>query len=140
MYATLADMVREVGERRLATLTDEAGETVDPMKVDGAIAAASAEIDTYLRPRHKLPLPTIPARLVSVACDLAHYRLCQGENNLVSDQVQTAQEQALKWLDKLATGKVDLGLDTGGTPVKVSGGARLSSAGRMFSRRKLRGF
>lgn len=138
MYATVADMIRIFGERRLAALTDDAQEVVANVKVEAAIAAASAEIDTYLRPRHKLPLPTTPAQLVAVTCDLAHYRLCQADTNLVSDQVQKAQELALKWLDKLAAGRVDLGLDTGGAPVKVSGGARLSSAGRMFSRHKLR--
>lgn len=138
MYATLDAMTKRFGERRLAELTSEA-DAVDPVAVADAITDAVAEIDTYLRPRHKLPLPTVPARLVSVACDLALYRLCQGERNMVTDQVKEAQDQALTWLRELAAGKVDLGLDTGGAPMQVSNGARLTSAGRVFSRHRLRG-
>ncbi|WP_173012506.1 DUF1320 domain-containing protein [Niveispirillum sp. SYP-B3756] len=139
MYATLDDMTKRFGTRRLAELISETGDTVDAVAVENAIADAVAEIDSYLLPRHQLPLPTVPARLVSVTCDLALYRLHQGERNMVTEQVQQQRDQALTWLRELAAGKVDLGLDTGGAPVQVSGGARLVSAGRMFSRHRLRG-
>jgi phage gp36-like protein len=139
MYASLSDLVSRFGEARLIELTTDGGDAIDAALVDQAIADAGAEIDSYLRPRHKLPLPMVPARLVGVCCDLARYRLYQRDSRLLtSEQAKDAHGQAITWLRELAAGKVDLGLDGGGAPVKAAGGARLASADRIFSRRTLR--
>ncbi|MCR6494794.1 DUF1320 family protein [Thermomonas sp. S9] len=48
---------------------------------------AQAEIDGYIASRYKLPLPTVPAALARIACDVARYRLWE---DVASDDVRRA--------------------------------------------------
>lgn len=107
-YETVAGLIARFGEDELIQLTDRAGAHA----VDGAIAQralddAAAEIDGYLAARYQLPLPTVPALLARIACDIARYLLWEDR---ASDEVRRRYEDARKILESIARGTVSLGL------------------------------
>lgn len=107
-YATLADLIARFGEEEITQRTDR----VNAGTPDAAIAAralddASAEIDGYLATRYQLPLPTVPAMLARIACDIARYRLWE---DLASPEVRQRYEDARRLLESISRGVVSLGL------------------------------
>ncbi|MCR6497085.1 DUF1320 family protein [Thermomonas sp. S9] len=107
-YATLADLITRYGEDEIAQRTDRTGSgVVDAAVAQRALDDAQAEIDGYIASRYKLPLPTVPAALARIACDIARYRLWE---DVASDEVRRRYEDARKLLEAIAKGIVSLGL------------------------------
>lgn len=107
-YATAADLIARFGEDELIQLTDRSGAGVpDAAVVARALEDSGAEIDGYLASRYRLPLPTVPALLARIACDIARYRLWEDR---ASDEVRRRYEDARRLLENLSSGKVSLGL------------------------------
>lgn len=112
-YCTQADLVAAYGEEELLKIQPESSPPVDPpvlstAAIEAAIQAATDEIDSYVMRRYRLPLDAAKAALLKRRCvDIAVYRLAHdpsGEDNTK----RTRYNDAMKWLEKLATGKVVL--------------------------------
>lgn len=132
-YATRSDLARAYGEHWI-----NQRESVMPVgSTDAALAAAQAEIDTWLAARYALPLASAaPADLVRLTCAVARYRLL---GDAVTDAARQDYEDALKDLRAIAGGSKALmgvgGLDANGqAPQGASGLARLAVGRRVFGR------
>lgn len=110
-YCTQQDIVDAYGEDRLLLLADRAGDgAVDAAVVTAAIAQAGATTDTRLAKRgYALPLATVPDILKRINIDLAMYYMAANEN-LLSEMMTERKKDALADLDKIAAGKIELGL------------------------------
>lgn len=131
-YATAADLALRFGEAELAQLADplHTGEP-DAAVLALALADADAEIDGYLAARYQLPLPSVPAVLVRVACDVARYRLWADR---ASDEVRRRYEDASKLLTNLSKGVVALGLAEADPAPQPSLASFAAGAERVFGR------
>ncbi|MBL1321514.1 MAG: DUF1320 domain-containing protein [Methylophaga sp.] len=110
-YCTQQNLIDRYGNQELLLIIDRDQDgTLDSAIIDLAIADAAAEIDSYLATVYTLPLSSTPAVLTIYACDIARYRLY---DDRTTDEVKDRYEKAIKWLTKVAEGKVTLG-DTGG--------------------------
>lgn len=108
-YCTQDDMVARFSEEEIIRLTDHGGLTgaIVPDVLNRSIDDAAGEIDGYLTVRYTLPLPTVPAMLVQISCDIARYYLY---DDLATEQVRLRYEDARKRLEGIAKGLVNLGL------------------------------
>lgn len=134
-YATQTDMVARFGEREVIMLTDRARlGVIDAAVLTYALDQADAEIDPYLAGHYQLPLPTVPRLLVGFACDIARYRLSAGATN-DTEEVRNRYLEAVKFLQKIASREVSLGLDTLNKPVAQGVTVKmLTASSRVFSR------
>ncbi len=101
-YATQADLERRFGAAEVA----DAGRR-DPERIARALEDASAEIDAYLGRRYALPLSSVPAVIARIACDIARYRLWDDQ---APDEVRRRYEDALRFLERVARGEVEIGV------------------------------
>ena len=117
MYATRAELVKRFGELEISSLEDQdgAGSPV-PAVSEAALLDATQEADSYVAVRYPLPLPTVPTPLVVAVCDIARYRLYKDRP---TEQVTYRYEAALKWLEKLAAGKVTIAFEPAVAPVEI---------------------
>ncbi len=74
--------------------------------MNAAIAAASADVNSYLRSQQILPLTSWDAKIIQVTCDIAAYRLFKN-NGFDPAAVQNANikgcyDEAMTWLNKVA--------------------------------------
>ena len=85
-------------------------------RLDKAIAEASAQADSFLAARYATPVPFAGLALQQATLDLARFRLWDSRS---PEEVRNRQQDALKWLRDVATGKAQL-LDAVGLPVPVN--------------------
>lgn len=139
-YATKANMISAFGEDEVIALTDRSNAfVIDDAVLAAALAEADAEIDPYLAGHYVLPPASVPAVLVGKACDITRYRL-SGAGVTETDIVRMRYTDAIKFLDKVAAGKLPLALDAlGGVPV-ATGGVKFSGGVRTFDRNTLADF
>lgn len=110
-YCTQQDLTDRFGSVELLQLADrDHSGAVDAEVINGAIADADAEIDSYLAGRYALPLATVPPILVRRACEITRFYLY---HNHPTETVRAAYDDALRWLREVAAGRVELVLDTG---------------------------
>lgn len=135
-YATQSDLTARFTETELIQLTDRDATTsaVDTAVLDAALQDADAEIDARLMARYTLPLASVPRLLVNAACDIARYRLY---DDRAPDHVVKRYDDALRLLDKISKGDVQLGLDAAAQPAQVASGPQFSEPQRTFSRDSL---
>jgi len=128
-YATESDLIERYGAAELLAVADRDGNgSADSGMMERALDDASAEIDVYLAGRYALPLAHVPTVLVRIACDIARYRLWADR---ASDEVRRRYEDALRLLERIASGEVvlmqpgpDAPLPSAGTMVVAPGHAR----------------
>lgn len=134
-YATQQDLVDRFSSDELLQLTDRSNTgQIDAVVVSRALGDADAEINGYLAARYSLPLATVPAVLVRLACDLARYQLYADR---VTDSVRQRYEDAVRMLKSLAKGELQLGVASGlSTPVSDAG-VRVIGPTRVFDRDQL---
>lgn len=139
MYANREDMVRAFGERECISLTDRnyTG-TINDDVLNGALEQASAEIDGYLCGRYPVPWADEPRVLVIRCCNIARYLLC-GSDTQMTVEIRERYEVTIRYLEKIAGGKINLGRTASGEVVKSGTGARVVSGGRVFGRDQTRG-
>lgn len=138
-YATQTDMTERFGSDELAQRTDRvAGLAIDATVLARALSDADAEVNGYLATRYSLPLPSTPAVLVRMACDLARYRLY---DDGVPETVRVRYQDAVALLKRMASGEVQL---AGIAPVAVVGGCGNAVATRapalVFGAKRLAGY
>lgn len=120
-YATQQALVDRFGETEIAQLSDRANTgAIDPVVVAAKLADADGEIDSYLVGRYTLPLDPVPVALQRIACDIARYHLF---DDRVTEAVTQRYKDAIRFLELVAKGQVQLGADTGGTAPPSAAGA-----------------
>lgn len=135
-YATQADMLARFGEDELIQLTDRADPpigAIDAAVLAARLADADALIDGYLAGRYSLPLASTPAILTQYACDVARYLLY---GNKMPEDVRDRYEDALRFLGRVADGRIGLGV----TPAPAAGGPAHAAGARVFDTAGLEGF
>lgn len=134
-YATQADMVAEFGEREVIALTDRENlGNVDSVLLLDRLDKASAEIDTYLVGRYALPLSVVSPLITTYCCDIARYRL-SGAGVTEVDTVRNRYKDAIRFLESVRDGKIDLGA---GLPPATDAGSQnlvyVTNGERVFAR------
>lgn len=134
-YATQQDLVDRFGSDELIQLTDRTNVgTIDSTVVTRALGDADAEINGYLAGQYALPLATVPAVLVRLACDIARYQLSADR---VTESVRDRYKDAVAMLSKISRGDVQLGVAVGQAPAPTDSGIAFTAPDRVFSRTKL---
>jgi phage gp36-like protein len=96
-----------------------------------ALQDATTLIEGHLRGRYLLPLESAPATVVRWACDLARYTL---HRTGAPDYAKEQADQALKQLERVSMGKLDLGLTPAQEPAANAADIIvLEGATRVFS-------
>ena len=139
-YCTQDDLLKLVPELELAQITAEAGDVPDAAVVAEAIAQAGAEIDSYLAVRYQLPLAETPARVKSLAVDLALYHL-YSRRSVAPEVRRQKYDDAVAFLKLVGAGKAEI-IGAAGTevPGDVQEVTEISSGPRVFSRTTMDGF
>ena len=112
-YATIADFLDGFDLQEAIALTNQAdptATTVDETELQAALDNASAEIDLYVGGRYDLPLTNPPAFLSQICLDVSRYRL---EHGIPREDVRQRYEDALRKLEAIASGKIQLPTGTG---------------------------
>jgi len=133
-YCTQADLLKLVPELELAQITAETGDVPDAAVVSEMIAQAAAEIDSYLAVRYQLPLAETPARVKSLAVDMALYHL-YSRRSVAPDVRRQKYEDAVAFLKLVGVGKAEI---IGAAGVEMPGDAQevteVISTTRVFNR------
>lgn len=141
MYATPQHLRDRYPEMDLVQLTDPEAVEVNVDKLTDALRDAAGEINTYLQGRYPLPLQDVPEHLVTVACDIAMYRLQVLRPQVSVEDARARFKDALRWLEGVATGKLQLGLGSVGQKATAPGAApEVIEQGRRFTRASMHGF
>lgn len=137
-YATIADMRARIVEADLIELTDDDHTgAVDEARILTAIGQADAEIDGYVGRYYRRidGVTPVPAALVDIACDIAHYRLFRFST--VTDLVAQRYKDAVTKLDRITNGKFTLDQGEEKLPAR-DGQILVDSAERTFTRDSMR--
>lgn len=133
-YTTLSQLNQRFTSDELVQLTnttDPSATEVDDTVLAGAIADIDALIDAKLAAKYALPLASIPLVLANVAADLVRARLYVRSK---PDHVVERERAALKLLDQMGEGKLQLGLDAAQQATASTDGPQFTtSGGRTFS-------
>lgn len=132
-YVTPQQLTDEFGEREMIALTDidtpRSGAVVEAV-AQRACDRANAEVEMSVAARYTVPLASVPAPLLYIARDLAHFYLYQTNP---PTWVQARYDTALANLRAVRDGKLPLGPDVAGALVpgvvsnlpEFSGGAKV---------------
>ena len=113
VYATRADVVIAAGgTARLLQLADhDADSKEDDDLVDSAIIEAESLINSYVRKKREVPLPPpVPDVIRTMTANIAVWVL-KSRRDALTEADAMLQEQRVQWLENLARGKVDLGVN-----------------------------
>jgi len=135
-YATQADIIAYLGEREVIALADRDNlGSIDEAVLSAALVDASAEIDTYLVGRYTVPLSVVSRLVVTYACDIARYRL-SGAGVAEVDTVRNRYKDAIRFLEAVRDGKIDLGAGVApATDAVTQNLVYVTDGDRIFSRR-----
>ena len=134
-YCTQADLADDFGEQEIIRISDRARPAtgqIDPAVVEKAIADADAEINMYLEGRGLLPLPSVPDTLRRIASDITRYYLYQNPRD--DSPVTTRYNQRIRQLEKVASGRLSLGLDKAGEVLEPDDSVVFVPGRNMFRR------
>lgn len=136
-YATISDLISQFGEHEVVAITDRNQDgVVDETVANGALQRASDTIDSYLAARFPLPLSVVPHQLVDLCCDVARYKLL-GSDVTETDPARYRYKDALRTLEHIRDGKIDIGLTVAGLAPAESVSVKLIGGGRKFDRASL---
>lgn len=134
-YATQQDLEDRFGADELIQLTDRTNVgAIDSTVVSRALGDADAEINGYLAAQYTLPLATVPAVLVRLACDIARYQL--GADR-VTEAMRERYKDAVSFLKSLSKGDAQLGVATGQAAQPTESGIAFTAPDRVFSKATL---
>lgn len=137
-YATQQDMIDRFAQTELVELTDRSNTgNIDTTVLNRSLSDADVLIDGYLQGRYTLPLVTVPKVLSLYAGDIARYLLY---DNQAPEQVEKRYDDAIKFLQQVAQGKITLGLSAAGESPAEADGAQMESGGSVFKREDSTGF
>jgi phage gp36-like protein len=139
-YATEQEFIESFGldlTIELTNLENPEADTVDSTVMTRGLTRASALIDGYLDGRYSLPLASTPELLKSLCLDIARYQLGHYGKE---DDARMRYDDALKRLQQIANGTLNLGLPAADTPAIASGSPQWSAPARVFDSDSLKGF
>lgn len=137
MYAVKQDMINKFGLLEVIALTDREPwqNIVNDAVLDDALAAVSAEVDSYIGSRYTTPLTPIPKILTQMTCDMARYYLTSAAAT-ETEAIAVRYNNAIKFFKAVGKGEVTLGgmpNNTGVAPTS-SNTVHMTSGGRIFGR------
>lgn len=131
MYCTQQDLIDRFGNDELVEISDKADSgAINAVVVQQAIDDAVATVNGHLAGRYELPLVNPPHILKKLTCDIARYNLY---DEGATEAVEKRNDDAVKFLTKVAEGKVSLGVSQG-TEVQGAANSEITSHGHVFSR------
>lgn len=140
MYCTLDDILAMIDEEDVISYTDDVGSGVMATRVtDKAISGADALINSYLAKRYNVPVDPVPEIIVELAVDIAIYKICSRRSQAPEERRQK-YDDAVKYLDKIASGKAVLPGAALVPASSSSGVVNITSGPRIFGRDSLKGF
>lgn len=98
--------------------------------IERTIEDAQSAMDGYLSGRYGTPMPTPPAIVQRLGCDIARYYLYDDQ---ATETVQKRYDAAIAFFRDVAAGKVTLGSEAQAA-APAGGTVELVTAGRVFSR------
>jgi phage gp36-like protein len=122
-YATQTEFIEAFGAEltiELTNLEDPTATTVDATVMTRGLTRATSLIDSYLSGRYALPLSTTPAVLTTLCLDIARYQM---GHNAEEKDVRQRYEDALKVLEQIAKGTLNLGLPPADEPTALPQGS-----------------
>ena len=142
-YATRQDVIDLRGREILLEVADLDGDGAlsadEEARVDRGLDYASAKIDSYLRARYDLPLPSTPPELVEICIDIALFRL-EPNPALATERREKDYEMAISWLKDVARGNVAIAAGSDADPApQVGGEVFLDGPDRAWTREKTKG-
>lgn len=127
-YASRVDLEKLYGSEIVRILSDirdsedppeeAAAQAMVAEKVEEALSAADAEINAYISVKYGLPLAYVPPVLKQFARNIAIYHLALHDR---TEEMRVRYEDAIKFLQAIATGKAALPPDPGAPPVDADG-------------------
>lgn len=128
MYIQAQDLTEVMSESTLIALSNDTSRATeaDQAVLTKACAYATEIVDGYLRSRYVLPLSQVPTLVRNICLQLARFWLYsrRPEGKGFPDNVKETHAQALKDLERIASGKLHLGL----TEIGAEGDDSLPSA------------
>ena len=139
-YCTKSDILNQVEEEILIGLTDDEDlGSVDDDVVTRAIADADSTVDAYCQGFYTVPLSPVPDKIRQISVDIAIYNLFSRRDDTAPEIRKDRHREALRFLEKVAGGKVELGSATP-APNTTGKTVEIESSDRIFSRDKMSGF
>jgi len=153
-YSTIDDIRKQLPEATIIQLTDDEKlnpATIDPededcvkiiSRIDEAVAAADGTIDAYCQSRYVIPLSPVPPKIRQISVDIAVYNL-YSRKTLSMPEIRTERnKESLRFLEKVADGKIRLGASSPLPADSESSGSAASFGAndRIFTTTKMKGF
>ena len=133
-YSTISDLINQFGEIEVVAITDRNRDgVIDEPVANSALQRASDMMDSYLVARYPLPLSVVPHQLVDLCCDIARYKLL-GSDVTETDPARYRYKDALRTLEHIRDGKIDIGLSVAGLSPAESVSVKTIGGGRKFDR------
>ena len=147
-YVSQSDLTTRLGADLLVNLTNEDPDAVavDTSAMNEAIDDAEAEVNGYVGAQYALPFTApFPRLVVSIARRVTIFHLYQLQPGMVPESVEADYTRAIEQLEKIAAGKISLGLKTDGTDATASAESgrvaiRRGGNDRRYSRSNFEGF
>lgn len=136
-YATRDDLNAAFDQETVDRLASRPQDEDGAQAVARALSYAEGVANARLSVRFTLPLPETPTVLRDIVVDLAMARLASDATSL-TDDLRAREKTARADLDKIADGRMNLGLPSAGEgdrPQPIVG----STGGKLFTRDRLRG-
>lgn len=135
-YATVTDIQNRYGEDALFIVADRDDDNaLNTDKIYRALLDSTAEMNAYIAQRYDLPLPKTPALLAGVCVDIALYRL--SPDSSYTEEKRKRYEDAIKLLEKIAKGVVNLGVTKIQQPQGSAGDVEVIAPRRQFDRNSM---
>lgn len=143
MYSTVAAILKLLPESTVLQLADDddAGVLSDPAVtavLEEAIEQADREIDAYVGTVKPVPLAVVPALIENLSTKLAIHHLFLRRPGVAEDENwQRETARCMRLLEAIASGKMALGAEIGGSAEPSQGTASFTANPRLMSRRTL---
>lgn len=151
-YSTLEDLKKLLQEETIIQLTDDENlspTAIDPTdedhaaivgRIDEAIAAADATIDSYCQDRYTVPLSPVPAKISQISVDLTIYNLFSRRDMDMPEIRKERNKEGIRFLEKVSKDEIHLGVSSP-SPLGADSSSMSSEASRrVFTREKMKGF
>ena len=142
-YCTKTDIEKMIPAADVIDLTDDegTGEYI-ASRVSEAIAQADAEIDGYCGAKYSVPFTTVPSTVKKCSVDIAVYNLYSRKMEKIPDTRTDRYKNAIRFLEKVAEGKISIGIDP--EPAASTGSSyaecNKTESDRIFTGTKMRGY
>lgn len=140
VYATKQDLIDRDEQMLWNFAIDRTTNELSDTYINQALEQADEEINSFIKRRYNLPLPTVPGMLNKIAIIIAFYWLADRDNQ-ATNLLEERYKMQLDALREIASGKRDLGLPEVDEPEEGSIGKveLLQDNERMFTRKNLGG-